>query len=72
MSSENPIFFIAVDHPSFVRFNVTSYLFLFFLKETYPSTPPVWFADSEDTSVTNAVQILSNTSGRDNHVSGYF
>lgn len=38
------------------------------LQETYPSTPPVWFAESEETSVTNAVQILSNTSGRDNHV----
>ncbi|CAH1407556.1 unnamed protein product [Nezara viridula] len=38
------------------------------ITETYPSTPPVWFADSEDSSVTNAVQILSNTSGRDNHV----
>lgn len=39
-----------------------------FVKETYPGTPPVWFADSEETSVTNAVQILSNTEGRDNHV----
>lgn len=38
------------------------------ITETYPSTPPVWFAESEETSVTNAVQILSNTSGRDNHV----
>ncbi|XP_054285467.1 ubiquitin-conjugating enzyme E2 Q2-like [Macrosteles quadrilineatus] len=38
------------------------------ITETYPSTPPVWFADTEETSVTNAVQILSNTSGRDNHV----
>lgn len=37
-------------------------------QETYPSTPPVWFAESEETSVTNAVQILSNTTGRDNHV----
>uniref|UniRef100_A0A1A9WMA1 UBIQUITIN_CONJUGAT_2 domain-containing protein n=2 Tax=Glossina TaxID=7393 RepID=A0A1A9WMA1_9MUSC len=36
--------------------------------ETYPSSPPVWFAESEETSVTNAVQILSNTNGRDNHV----
>lgn len=42
--------------------------FVFFSKETYPGTPPVWFADSEETSVTNAVQILSNTEGRDNHV----
>ncbi|KAK3930470.1 Ubiquitin-conjugating enzyme E2 Q2 [Frankliniella fusca] len=38
------------------------------ITENYPSTPPVWFADSEETSVTNAVQILSNTTGRDNHV----
>lgn len=37
-------------------------------KETYPSTPPVWFAESEETSVTNAVQILSNTDGQNNHV----
>lgn len=28
----------------------------------------MWFAESEETSVTNAVQILSNTTGRDNHV----
>ncbi|XP_041981063.1 ubiquitin-conjugating enzyme E2 Q2 [Aricia agestis] len=38
------------------------------ITETYPTTPPVWFADSEDSIVTNAVQILSNTQGRDNHV----
>ncbi|KAH8385246.1 hypothetical protein KR200_001519 [Drosophila serrata] len=38
------------------------------ITETYPSSPPVWFAESEETSVTNAVQILSNTNGRDNHV----
>ncbi|XP_012153906.1 ubiquitin-conjugating enzyme E2 Q2 isoform X2 [Megachile rotundata] len=38
------------------------------ITETYPSTPPVWFAESEETSVTNAVQILSTTTGRDNHV----
>ncbi|CAB3375904.1 ubiquitin-conjugating enzyme E2 Q2 isoform X2 [Cloeon dipterum] len=38
------------------------------ITETYPSTPPVWFAESEETSITNAVQILTNTSGRDNHV----
>ncbi|VVC91589.1 ubiquitin-conjugating enzyme E2 Q2 [Leptidea sinapis] len=38
------------------------------ITETYPTTPPVWFADSEDLIVTNAVQILSNTQGRDNHV----
>lgn len=38
------------------------------ITETYPSTPPVWFAESEETSVTNAVQILSNTNGPNNHV----
>ena len=41
----------------------------FSIKETYPSTPPVWFADVEDPLITNAVQILSNTSGSENHVS---
>lgn len=39
------------------------------MQETYPSTPPVWFADAEDLRVTNAVQLLSNTTGLDNHVS---
>ncbi|EFX74065.1 hypothetical protein DAPPUDRAFT_215319 [Daphnia pulex] len=38
------------------------------ITETYPSTPPVWFADVEDPLITNAVQILSNTSGSDNHI----
>ncbi|XP_023015798.1 ubiquitin-conjugating enzyme E2 Q2 [Leptinotarsa decemlineata] len=38
------------------------------ITETYPAVPPVWFADSEETSITNAVQILSNTVGLDNHV----
>nr|CAG4636277.1 EOG090X0867 [Eubosmina coregoni] len=38
------------------------------ITETYPSTPPVWFADVEDPLITNAVQILSNTSGSENHI----
>lgn len=38
------------------------------ITETYPSTPPVWFAESEETSITNAVQVLSNTVGLNNHV----
>ncbi|GIY90855.1 ubiquitin-conjugating enzyme E2 Q1 [Caerostris darwini] len=38
------------------------------LTETYPSTPPVWFAETEDPCITSAVQILTNTSGRDNLV----
>lgn len=40
-----------------------------YFQETYPSTPPVWFADTEDLRVTNAVQLLTNTTGIDNHVS---
>jgi len=38
------------------------------ITETYPSIPPVWFADVEDPSITNAVQILSHTSGLENHI----
>lgn len=38
------------------------------IMETYPSTPPVWFAESEETNITNAIQILSGTDGLDNHV----
>ncbi|XP_076350478.1 ubiquitin-conjugating enzyme E2 Q2-like isoform X6 [Tachypleus tridentatus] len=36
------------------------------ITEAYPSTPPVWFAETEDSSITTAVQMLSNTSGKDN------
>lgn len=43
-------------------------LYILIVQETYPNTPPVWFADSEDPIVTNAVQILTHTQGRDNHV----
>ncbi|XP_037786463.1 ubiquitin-conjugating enzyme E2 Q2 isoform X1 [Penaeus vannamei] len=38
------------------------------ITETYPHSPPVWFAETEDTNVTNAIERLSNTNGRDNHV----
>ncbi|XP_076067260.1 ubiquitin-conjugating enzyme E2 Q2 isoform X2 [Oratosquilla oratoria] len=38
------------------------------ITETYPHSPPVWFAETEDTNVTNAIEQLSNTTGRDNHV----
>ncbi|KMZ10945.1 ubiquitin-conjugating enzyme E2 Q2 [Drosophila simulans] len=38
------------------------------ITEIYPLSPPFWFAETEETSVTNAVQILSNTNERDNHV----
>lgn len=38
------------------------------ITEAYPSNPPVWFADTEDPCITSAVQILTNTVGRDNLV----
>ncbi|XP_044762124.1 ubiquitin-conjugating enzyme E2 Q1 isoform X2 [Coccinella septempunctata] len=51
-------------------YNISS-IFISFInlfEETYPAVPPVWFADSEDTNITNAVQLLSHTQGLDNHV----
>ncbi|XP_076067261.1 ubiquitin-conjugating enzyme E2 Q2 isoform X3 [Oratosquilla oratoria] len=41
------------------------------ITETYPHSPPVWFAETEDTNVTNAIEQLSNTTGRDNHHEEY-
>ncbi|XKL61886.1 hypothetical protein PGB90_001719 [Kerria lacca] len=38
------------------------------ITESYPSTPPVWFADTEDLRVTNAVELLTSTTGLDNHI----
>lgn len=43
-------------------------MILLSLQETYPHSPPVWFAESEETNISNAIQLLSNTSGLDNHV----
>ena len=39
------------------------------LQETYPSTPPVWFSESDNANVTNALTSLSETSGINNHLS---
>ena len=41
---------------------------LFIFQETYPTTPPVWFSESEDAKITNALGTLSETSGLDNHL----
>lgn len=38
------------------------------ITETYPGTPPVWFADTDDCKVTNAIEKLGQTSGHNNHV----
>lgn len=40
-------------------------------QETYPSTPPVWFADTDDSKVTNAIEKLGETTGHNNHVSTF-
>ena len=42
--------------------------FVCLLQETYPNSPPVWFSESEDLSVTSALSSLSETSGHDNHL----
>ncbi|XP_056648079.1 ubiquitin-conjugating enzyme E2 Q2 isoform X2 [Diorhabda carinulata] len=52
----------------FIAKNSVEYTIHANITETYPAVPPVWFADSEETSISNAVQILSNTVGLDNHV----
>jgi len=38
------------------------------ITETYPTTPPVWFSESEDQKVTSGLSGLSETSGLDNHL----
>lgn len=38
------------------------------ITETYPTCPPVWFSESEDAKVSEAVTCLSETSGLDNHL----
>ncbi|XP_023349043.1 ubiquitin-conjugating enzyme E2 Q2 [Eurytemora carolleeae] len=38
------------------------------ITETYPQSPPVWFSESEDAKVSEAVSILASTSGLDNHL----
>ncbi|XP_033243399.1 ubiquitin-conjugating enzyme E2 Q2-like [Drosophila miranda] len=34
----------------------------------YPSSPPVWFSESDETSVASAVEMVSSTDGPDNHL----
>ncbi|XP_053597782.1 ubiquitin-conjugating enzyme E2 Q2-like [Microplitis demolitor] len=38
------------------------------ITETYPMTPPVWFAETDDFRILNVVKILSDTTGDDNHI----
>ena len=40
----------------------------FLFQETYPQSPPVWFSESDDSRVSEAVAVLANTSGIDNHI----
>jgi len=38
------------------------------ITETYPQSPPVWFSESDDPKVSEAVAVLALTSGLDNHL----
>ena len=38
------------------------------IAETYPASPPVWFSESEDGKVAEAVACLAGTAGLDNHM----
>jgi ubiquitin-conjugating enzyme E2 Q len=38
------------------------------ITETYPASPPVWFSESEDGKVAEAVACLAGTAGLDNHM----
>jgi len=38
------------------------------ITESYPQSPPVWFSESEDLKVTEAVSKLADTSGLENHL----
>lgn len=61
---------ITVSINNFLKRTHTLTLFLIFLpQETYPGTPPVWFADTDDCNVTNAIEKLGQTTGHNNHVS---
>lgn len=35
---------------------------------TYPLAPPIWFSESEETMLTKVMEMLSNTTGEENHV----
>lgn len=38
------------------------------ITETYPQSPPVWFSESDDGRISEAVAVLATTSGLDNHI----
>ena len=48
------------------------YLFLknfkTYFQETYPNTPPVWFSESDEANIANALTSLSETNGLENHL----
>jgi len=38
------------------------------ITETYPNTPPVWFSESDEANIANALTSLSETNGLENHL----
>ena len=40
------------------------------ITEVYPTSPPVWFSDSDDPKISTIVEALGATNGSDNHILG--
>ena len=40
------------------------------VQETYPQTPPIWFSESEDFTISVIIEKLSDTSKRNYNVRG--
>lgn len=38
------------------------------ITSTYPLAPPIWFSECEETTLTSLMEMLSNTTGQNNHV----
>ena len=47
---------------------VFNFTYHFKLQETYPNTPPVWFSESDEANIANALTSLSETNGLENHL----
>jgi len=45
---------------------------LLILQETYPQSPPIWFSESEDGSISVITEKLSDTSDKNYNVSSIY
>lgn len=53
---------------SFVQQNGKEMIIFANITEVYPSSPPVWFSESDDHQISSVVEALSATSGSDNQI----